>query len=149
MVSIYSLEVEVQPDNLLRNASFCAYFANITSPAGGSSRGPILPSRLLPADVTHAPYAVGPVVGEDQRAVCRYGNANWPAPNFPVLDDESGDEILVLPGCFSVSQRDADDFVPRALSPIPGAVLGGKCITTILGWKLRARVKGHLQGRGM
>src|SRR5690349_11634005 len=71
------------------------------------------------------------------------GDADRPAPDLAVADDEAGDEILIFAGWNAVLEADADYLVAGALRPVPGAMLGRERIAAILGGKVVAVVEGH------
>src|ERR1700676_2460190 len=67
--------------------------------------------------------AVG-LLRKDERAVFRLRHPDRPAPDRRVVDHEAGDEVFVFAGGHAVLHDRADDLVPGARRPAPGAVLG-------------------------
>src|ERR1700682_2822710 len=102
--------------------------------------------RALSADVADPPDRVRAVVGHQQRAIERGGNAYGTAPYLTVREHESGQEVLVfsasLPG---LVQRHADNLVAGANGLVPRAMLGGEDVSFVFIGELRALVEGNLQ----
>src|SRR4029077_8877771 len=86
------------------------------------------------------------VVGNEERAVERDGDADRAAPNVTVVHDESSHEIFVFAGGVTgLVQGHANEFVSDADGFVPGSVLRGENIAAVLVWKVFAIVESHLQ----
>src|ERR1700747_3919747 len=70
------------------------------------------------------PYRPVGVLAHQQRAVMGHGDADRAAPHRALVDDEPGEEILVLAGRHAVLGLDPDDLIAGALRAVPRAVLG-------------------------
>src|ERR1035438_8860657 len=68
-------------------------------------------------------------------------DADRTAPYFGIVDDKSGDEVLIFPGRHPVLQMDANDLVAGSLGAVPGAVFGCKTIAAIFRGEVAARVE--------
>src|SRR3954453_265916 len=85
------------------------------------------PRAALLAHVADAPDGLAAVVGDQQRAVARDGDAHRPPPHAAVARGEAGEKILVLAaGSILPVQRHPDHLVAGALGAVPGSVLGGE-----------------------
>src|SRR5438132_823728 len=71
------------------------------------------------------------------------------SPHRVVVDDEAGDEILIVARRYAVAQLDADHLVAGALRAVPRTVLGRERVATIFRGKLRAGIERHLHGGGV
>src|ERR1700676_4935379 len=109
----------------------------------------VLPAGALlrvAARVTDTPDGVRTVIGYEERAVGRHGDADRASPDVAVVDHKTGDEILVLAtGLAGLMHRYSDHFVPGANGSVPRAVLGGEDIAAIFGGKLRTLIKDHFE----
>src|SRR5438445_5883769 len=85
------------------------------------------------------------VFRDKQGAVMCGGNADRTAPHLGIIDDKSGDEVLVFAGRHAILHPDADDFIAGPLRPVPGAMLGRKPIAAIFGGEAVAGVKRHAE----
>src|SRR5271155_1710342 len=98
------------------------------------------------ADIAHPPDRVRTVVGDQQCAVARCGNAYRAAPYLTVCEHESGQEVFVpAVGPATPIEQHPDHFVPGANGFVPGAVLGGKQVPPVLLGELLTPVEGDLQ----
>src|SRR6266436_3077546 len=73
------------------------------------------------------------VLRNEERTVMRDGEPNGPSPHLLVADDKPGDEVLIFASGHTIPKTDANDLVAGAFGPVPGAVLGCKTITDIVG----------------
>src|SRR5262249_56024830 len=78
-----------------------------------------LPGRRRAAGIGDTPDRAAAILGDKQRAILADGHADGPAPHCSVVDDESGDEILVLTGWHTVLYDQPNDLVAGALGAIP------------------------------
>src|ERR1700730_3294635 len=95
--------------------------------------------------VANPPDSSVAVFRDKQGAVVRCGNADRTAPDVGVVDDKSGDEVLVFAGRHAIFHPDADHFIAGPLRPVPGAVLGRKAIAAIFGREVVAGVERHAE----
>src|ERR1700730_945328 len=95
-----------------------------------------------PAD---APDCAVAVLGKDERAAFRLHHPDRPAPDRRIVDHEAGDEVFVFAGRHAVLHDRADDLVPGARRPVPGAVLGREDAALELGRELVAGIEHQLQ----
>src|SRR5664279_1392022 len=79
-----------------------------------------------------APDGAVAVLGDQQRAVVSHRDADRPAPDVAVVEDEAGDEILVFAGRYPLPQTNANDLVTGPLRPVPRAVQGDDGIAAIV-----------------
>src|SRR2546429_518098 len=103
--------------------------------------------RLLPIH-RDPPDQLALVVADEERSVSGYRDTHWASPHAVGGRDESGQKVLVLTSRHAVLDRHTDDLVARPAGAIPGAVLGGKRVSVVLGGKLGPRVEDHLERRG-
>ncbi len=76
------------------------------------------PAPSLPR-IKHPPQRSIAILGEQQRAVGGLGHIDRAAPDFCVVDDEAGDEILLGAGRLAVFKTQADDLVAGAAGAVP------------------------------
>src|SRR5690349_21265403 len=88
-----------------------------------------------------APDGPVTVLRNQQRPVAGHGDADRPAPDLGVVDDETGDEILVFAGRHPVLQADTDDLVAGSLRAIPGTVFGREGVAAVFRGKAAAVVE--------
>src|SRR5262245_36007206 len=96
------------------------------------------------ADAPDRPVAV---LRHQERPVAGDRDADRPAPDFVVVDDEAGDEILVFAGRYPILQPDADDLVSGPLGAVPRPVRGRKHVAAIVGGKAGTVIEGEPQRR--
>src|SRR4051794_19112206 len=87
----------------------------------------------LSTGVGDAPNGPGSVVRYHQRPISGGGDTDGAPPYISVRQHETGQEVLVDAGGFTVRERDPDDFVAGPDGLIPGAVLGSKDVALIFG----------------
>ena len=76
---------------------------------------------------------VGAIVGDEDGAVFGGGYADGSAPGVAIWQDESGEEVFVAAvGVSGVMEGHANDLVAGAGGAVPGAVLGGEDVSSIL-----------------
>jgi len=69
--------------------------------------------------ISNPPNRAAAVLGNEQGAILVHCHADRPPPDFGIVDNEGGNEIVVFAGRDSVLDDDADDLIAGALGAIP------------------------------